>query len=73
MSIQHIRTIGQAHRPSLLSRTLRFLARASDARRHRQALIRLDPHLLRDIGLTREEALAEATRPLWDVPAHWRG
>ncbi|MBR0774277.1 hypothetical protein JQ625_05475 [Bradyrhizobium diazoefficiens] len=24
-----------------------------------------DPHLLRDIGLTREEALHEATKPFW--------
>lgn len=24
-----------------------------------------DPHLLRDLGLTREEALHEATKPFW--------
>lgn len=24
-----------------------------------------DPHLLRDLGLTREEALREAARPFW--------
>jgi uncharacterized protein YjiS (DUF1127 family) len=73
MSIQHISTIGSARRPSLLTRALQFLALASATRRYRQALGRLDPHLLRDIGLTCEQAQAEATRPLWDVPSHWRG
>jgi uncharacterized protein YjiS (DUF1127 family) len=24
-----------------------------------------DPHLLRDLGLTRDEALREAARPFW--------
>lgn len=31
-------------------------------RRSRQALLRLDEHLLRDIGITRADALAEARR-----------
>lgn len=35
--------------------------------RHRQALRDLadDKHLLADIGLTREQALAEAEKPFW--------
>ena len=40
--------------------------------RQRRSLATLDDHLLRDIGLTPEQARQEATRPLWDVPAHWR-
>ncbi|WP_374642336.1 DUF1127 domain-containing protein [Tabrizicola sp.] len=52
-------------------RPLAALAAALKADRSRKALARLDPHLLRDIGLTREEALAETARPLWDPPAHW--
>ncbi len=40
--------------------------------RQRKALANLDDHLLRDLGLTREEALREADRPLWDAPSHWR-
>jgi uncharacterized protein YjiS (DUF1127 family) len=39
----------------------------------RKALRKLDDHLLRDIGLTRAEAEAEASRPVWDAPLHWRG
>jgi uncharacterized protein YjiS (DUF1127 family) len=40
--------------------------------RERRGLARLDDHLLRDIGVTRQEADREATRPVWDVPDHWR-
>lgn len=39
--------------------------------RQRARLSQLDDHLLRDIGLTRAEAAAEASRPVWDAPAHW--
>lgn len=41
--------------------------------RSRRALARLEPHMLRDIGVSRAEAHAEATRPVWDAPAAWRG
>jgi len=40
--------------------------------RQRRALADLDPHVLADIGLTRDEALTEARRPIWDVPESWR-
>lgn len=40
--------------------------------RQRRRLASLDDHILRDIGLTREQAQAEAAEPVWDVPAHWR-
>jgi uncharacterized protein YjiS (DUF1127 family) len=40
--------------------------------RSRRSLLALDPHLLQDIGLSREEALSEASRPLWDAPEGWR-
>lgn len=39
--------------------------------RSRTRLAGLDPHLLRDIGLTEAEAQAEARRPAWDAPPHW--
>lgn len=51
---------------------LSYLNRALAVRRQRQALRDLPPEVLRDIGLTREEALSEAERPFWDVPRHWR-
>ena len=34
-------------------------------RRSRRTLAVLDAHLLRDLGLTRDEAHAEATKPFW--------
>lgn len=46
-------------RPSLLD--------ALDLYRQRRALARLDDHALDDIGVTREEADAEARRPFWDI------
>jgi uncharacterized protein YjiS (DUF1127 family) len=49
-----------------------FIASRVALTRSRRSLRRLDDHLLRDIGLTRAEAEAEATRALWDAPAHWK-
>jgi uncharacterized protein YjiS (DUF1127 family) len=40
--------------------------------RERRALSRLDEHLLRDVGLTRDAARREANRDAWDVPERWR-
>lgn len=40
--------------------------------RQRRSLAALDAHILRDIGITPDEAQAEAAKPLWDVPRHWR-
>lgn len=48
----------------------RFL-KADALRRSRAQLARLDATQLADIGLSREDAVAEARRPLWDVPGHW--
>lgn len=39
--------------------------------RQRRALRNLDPKLLNDIGIPREQALREARRPFWDAPDHW--
>lgn len=41
-------------------------------RRQRRALQRLDSRLLDDVGLSRDQAEAEARRPAWDAPRHWR-
>ena len=54
------------------ARIAHLLMGAAVARRERAQLADLDDAMLADIGLTREEALAEARRPLWDVPRHWR-
>jgi uncharacterized protein YjiS (DUF1127 family) len=61
----HASHIGQ---PSLLSR----LRAALSLHHSRQHLLDLDPHMLRDIGLTAAQARNEALRPVWDAPAIWR-
>ncbi len=48
------------------------LWRMAALRRQRADLARLDDRLLCDIGLTRAAAEAEAARPAWDAPRHWR-
>ena len=37
----------------------------------RQSLKDLEPHLLKDIGLSEDEARREARRPSWDAPDRW--
>ncbi len=37
--------------------------------RQRRRLAELSDHQLVDIGITREEAQAEAARPIWDLPS----
>jgi uncharacterized protein YjiS (DUF1127 family) len=54
-------------------RFLRVINRLILVARSRRALLRLDDHILRDIGLTRHEAEIEANRAPWDAPLHWRG
>ena len=40
--------------------------------RQRKALSELDPHLLKDIGVSEIQAENEANRPFWDIPSHWK-
>lgn len=40
--------------------------------RSRRALARLEPHMLRDIGVTDFAARQEAARLLWDAPEPWK-
>ena len=53
--------------PSLAARLWQALMVA----RTRRALKHLDDHRLSDIGLSRDDAEAEARRPFWDAPSHW--
>lgn len=48
-----------------------FVRSALVVRRQRKFLARLDDRTLDDIGLTRDLAIQEATRPMWDLPANW--
>lgn len=45
------------------------LARWQQLARERESLRHLDERTLRDIGVSRHEALKEARRPFWDEPA----
>ena len=42
-----------------------WYARCSARSRQRLALAQLDDHALKDMGITREQANAEAAKPLW--------
>lgn len=50
---------------------IKAIGSALALRKQRLKLKDLPAAALRDIGLTRDQALAEATRPFWDVPTHW--
>jgi len=43
----------------------RLIARWIERTRQREALAQLDDHTLRDIGITRFDALREAEKPFW--------
>ena len=48
-------------------RTLLTWPRRASQRRHLAALAALDARLLRDMGISREDALAEARKPFWQA------
>jgi uncharacterized protein YjiS (DUF1127 family) len=50
---------------NLLQRLRTTFVDASTRRRDRRLLARLDPHLLRDIGLSPDDAQSEAAKPFW--------
>lgn len=56
-----------------MPRLFAFAYDAIVARRQRNFLARLDDRTLADIGVTRDQAVHEATRPMWDLPANWTG
>ncbi len=51
---------------------LRVVLKAFSIWRERQHLGNLDAHLLRDIGVTRSDAVTETKRALWDAPNRWQ-
>lgn len=50
---------------------LRRLRLLWSVRRQRDQLAALDDRALKDIGLTRADAEAEARRGFWSAPEHW--
>lgn len=37
----------------------------------REQLDRLEPHMLRDLGVTKDDVRRERARPVWDAPGWW--
>ena len=50
---------------STIAATLRLWIERSRQRRHLAELAAWDDHLLKDIGVSRDEALREAAKPFW--------
>ncbi|SHI94121.1 Uncharacterized conserved protein YjiS, DUF1127 family [Ruegeria lacuscaerulensis ITI-1157] len=59
-------------RPMSAPRQANWLQHVFSVARQRRALGRLDERALRDIGVTRSQAEAEAARPIWDVSEYWQ-
>jgi uncharacterized protein YjiS (DUF1127 family) len=52
-------------RPAWAIWFLLWCIQCSERSRQRQALAELDDHHLKDIGVTRQQAIAEAAKPFW--------
>jgi uncharacterized protein YjiS (DUF1127 family) len=59
----------------LAARLARVALRWHELARQRRALLRLDDRMLKDIGISRADAVGEASRPFWDEGGdpwrHW--
>ena len=70
-----------SHRQGGFRRALRLfdqvwtaILRWHEVRRQRRALLELSDQLLKDIGISRADAMREAARPAWDTEVeNWRG
>jgi uncharacterized protein YjiS (DUF1127 family) len=58
-------TLPFARRRGLVARIVNFVLTTSARRRDRIKLARLDPHLLRDIGLDSGRVTEECAKPFW--------
>lgn len=62
-------------RPALrvrLARLGHIILALGALRRQRQRLAEMDAARRDDIGISEDQARAEAARPIWDVPPTWR-
>jgi uncharacterized protein YjiS (DUF1127 family) len=65
MTRSESKTLPFRARPSLASRLTFAVTEALARRRDRKILSRLDAHILRDIGLSPDEARTESAKPFW--------
>ncbi|MCU0827522.1 MAG: DUF1127 domain-containing protein [Tabrizicola sp.] len=65
MTRSEIRTLPLRTRPGLVARLNTAIVEVLTRRRDRRILAQLDAHLLRDIGLSQDEARTEAAKPFW--------
>lgn len=63
------RAVTHGRKSGHFARFLAFMERAGEVARQRRALLRLDDHALKDIGISRADAWREGGRPWWDLPA----
>ncbi|MEE9428774.1 MAG: DUF1127 domain-containing protein [Paracoccaceae bacterium] len=63
-------TAAKEQRPGKFS-FLRLIPKFDAIYRQRLDLRGLSDTALKDIGITRSQANAEASRPSWDAPSHW--
>ncbi|MGE0724486.1 MAG: DUF1127 domain-containing protein [Alphaproteobacteria bacterium] len=61
------RTTGSVRPASTISRAVIALLDWNDRQRARRMLLELDDRALRDVGLTRSDAVREADKPFWRV------
>jgi uncharacterized protein YjiS (DUF1127 family) len=61
----YVRPIGRKVLPGLFARICDVVLGWSERSRQRRHLAELDDRLLRDIGISRVEVEAEASRPFW--------
>jgi uncharacterized protein YjiS (DUF1127 family) len=59
------KTVPFRGRPGLVARLTFVVTQALTRRRDRRVLAQLDAHILRDIGLTVDQAMAESVKPFW--------
>lgn len=60
-----IQTHSYRPRPGLVARVVNFVVSTATRRRDRARLGKLDPHLLRDIGLDDQAVSEECSKPFW--------
>ena len=65
MPLTRSETLSYAAPHGIVAWMTRVAGQAIARRRNRRALARLDQHLLRDIGLSADEARTEVAKPFW--------